>query len=77
MRKKTNGKKMWLRNNLCTILCNGGENFAFYFIAFGGIMPISVIISVGISATIIETIVALCDTPFLYLSKKIKDKVCD
>lgn len=72
LRKKTNGKKMWLRNNLCTILCNGGENFLFYIIAFGGIMDINTILTIGISATIIETFIALCDTPFLYLSKKIK-----
>jgi uncharacterized integral membrane protein (TIGR00697 family) len=75
LRKKTNGKKMWLRNNLCTILCNGGENFIFYLIAFGGIMNIQTIIAVGISATIIETLIALCDTPFLYISKKVKDKI--
>lgn len=72
LKEKTNGKKMWLRNNICTILCNGSENFLFYFIAFFGVMPVSVILSIGLSATIIETIIALCDTPFLYLSKKIK-----
>lgn len=71
LRKKTNGSKMWLRNNLCTILCNGGENFLFYFIAFGGIMSLNEIIMIAFSATIIEIIIALCDTPFLYLSKKI------
>ena len=71
LRKKTNGKKMWLRNNLCTILCNGGENFLFYLIAFGGVIDIKTILAVGISATIIETLIALCDTPFLYISKKI------
>ena len=72
LRKKTNGKKMWLRNNLCTILCNGGENFLFYLIAFLGVMDIKTILTIGLSATIIETIIALCDTPFLYLSKRIK-----
>lgn len=73
LRKKTDGKKMWLRNNLCTIICNGGENFLFYIIAFGGIMNISEIAVIALSATIIEIIIALCDTPFLYLSKKIKN----
>jgi len=72
LRKKTNGKMMWLRNNLCTIICNGGENFLFYIIAFAGIMPMSEIIMIALSATIIEVIIAICDTPFLYLSKKIK-----
>lgn len=75
LRKKTNGKKMWLRNNLCTILCNGGENFIFYLIAFGGIMSLNTIFMIGLSATIIETLIALCDTPFLYISKKIKENV--
>lgn len=72
LRKKSDGKKMWLRNNLCTIISNGTENFLFYLIAFGGTMPLSVITSIAISATIIEIIIALCDTPFLYISKRIK-----
>lgn len=72
LRKKSNGKKMWLRNNVCTIISNGGENFLFYLIAFGGTMPLGVIISIALSATIIEILIALCDTPFLYISKKIK-----
>lgn len=74
LRQKSNGKKMWLRNNLCTIISNGGENFLFYLIAFGGVMPISTILSIALSATIIEVIIALCDTPFLYISKKIKSQ---
>lgn len=74
LRKKSNGKKMWLRNNVCTIICNGGENFLFYFIAFAGIIDIPTMLSIALSATIIEVLIALCDTPFLYLSKKIKEK---
>ena len=70
MKRKHGRKKIWLRNNLATLLSNCTENFLFYFIAFYGEMPTSVIISMGISATIIEAIIALCDTPFLYLSLK-------
>lgn len=75
LRKKSNGKKMWLRNNLCTIICNGGENFLFYLIAFLGVMNIGTILSIALSATVIEVLIALCDTPFLYISKKVKDIV--
>lgn len=75
LRKKSNGKKMWLRNNLCTIICNGGENFLFYLIAFLGVMDIGTILMIAASATIIEILIALCDTPFLYISKKVKDIV--
>lgn len=73
LRKKSNGKKMWLRNNICTIICNGGENFLFYLMAFLGVMDIGTILTIALSATIIEVLIALCDTPFLYISKKVKD----
>ncbi|MBQ6498170.1 MAG: queuosine precursor transporter [Bacilli bacterium] len=64
-------KKMWLRNNLSTILCNCVENYFFNTLAFIGIFPMSVIISIATTTTIIEIVIALCDTPFLYLSKKL------
>ena len=64
-------KKLWLRNNFSTILCNCVENYFFNTLAFIGIFPMSVIISIATTTTVIEIIIALCDTPFLYLSKKI------
>lgn len=68
LKTKTDGKYMWARNNVSTILCNGTENFAFYFIAFAGIFDARSLISMGLTATIIETVIALCDTPFLYMA---------
>ncbi len=64
-------KKLWLRNNFSTILCNCVENYFFNTLAFIGIFPMSVIISIATTTTVIEIIIALCDTPFLYLSKKL------
>ena len=64
--------KLWFRNNLSTILCNCIENYFFNTLAFIGIFPMSVIISIATTTTIIEIIIALCDTPFLYISKYLK-----
>ena len=64
--------KLWLRNNISTILCNCVENYFFNTLAFIGIFPMSVIISIATTTTIIEIVIAICDTPFLYLSKKLK-----
>lgn len=64
--------KMWLRNNLSTIISNCTENFLFVTFAFIGIFDISTILSIAITKTILEIIIALCDTPFLYISKKLK-----
>ncbi len=64
-------KKLWLRNNVATITCNCIENYFFNTLAFIGIFSIPTIISIATTTTIIEIIIALFDTPFIYLSKKI------
>ena len=71
IKKKVPGK-LWLRNNVATIVSNCTENYIFNFLAFVGIFNLPTIISIATTSTIIEIIIALMDTPFLYLSKKIK-----
>ena len=61
--------KLWLRNNVATITCNCIENYFFNTLAFIGIFSIPTIISIATTTTIIEIVIALCDTPFLYLTK--------
>lgn len=61
-------KKLWLRNNISTIVCNCLENFIFSTIAFIGIFSISTIFEIAFVASILEIIIAILDTPFLYLS---------
>lgn len=65
-------KKLWLRNNVATIISNSAENYFFATIAFLGIFDIPTIISIATTGTIIEIVIALLDTPFIYLSKKIR-----
>lgn len=65
--------KLWLRNNVSTIIANCSENYFFAFIAFIGIMNIPTIISIATLGSIIEIIIALCDTPFLYIATKSKN----
>lgn len=74
LKKIFNGKKLWLRNNVSTILCNCLENFGFVFLSFIGVYPIQEILTIALTTCVIEIIIALCDTPFLYIAKKIKDK---
>lgn len=64
--------KLWLRNNISTMVSNSVENYFFYFFAFVGLMDIGIILTIATSVSVIEIIIALCDTPFLYLSKKLK-----
>jgi uncharacterized integral membrane protein (TIGR00697 family) len=73
LRQKTGGKKLWMRNNVSTILCNCLENFGFIGIAFFGIYDFKTILTIALSTSVIEMLVAILDTPFLYLSKKIRN----
>ena len=62
-------KKMWVRNNIATIVSNSLENYLFALFAFIGIFDMPTIISIATTGTIIEIIIALLDTPFLYWAK--------
>jgi len=73
LKVKMNGKKMWLRNNVSTVLCNCLENFGFIGLAFAGVYDWGTIFTIALSTSIIEAIVAVCDTPFLYIAKHVKD----
>lgn len=64
--------KMWIRNNIATIISNCLENYLFTIFAFIGIYDLKTILSIATTTTILEIIIAICDTPFLYLSKKLK-----
>ena len=64
--------KLWLRNNVATIVSNCLENYFFNFLAFLGIYDLKTIFIIATSTTIIEILLAVCDTPFLYLAEKSK-----
>ena len=71
IKQKTDGRMLWLRNNVATILCNCLENFGFIGLAFAGIYDFQTIMAIALSTSVIEALVAVCDTPFLYVAKKI------
>lgn len=73
IKEKTHGRELWLRNNVSTILCNCLENFGFIGLAFAGIYDFGTIITIAVSTSIIEAIVAMLDTPFLYIARRLKN----
>ena len=70
LKVKMNGKYMWLRNNISTILCNCLENFLFMMMAFLGTYDLTTVIIMALSTSVIEILAGLCDTPFLYMATK-------
>lgn len=73
LKKRTNGKHLWLRNNFSTIISQLIDSVIFIIIAFYGIFPVLPLI---LGQWAIKSLIALLDTPFLYgalfLIRKIK-----
>lgn len=64
--------KLWLSNNISTIVCQILDTVIFTIITYIGTINVSSIIEIMISMYIFKVIVALLDTPFMYLAAKIK-----
>lgn len=64
--------KLWLSNNTSTIVCQILDTVIFTIITYIGTINVSSIIEIMLSMYIFKVIVALLDTPFMYLAAKIK-----
>ena len=71
-RRLPGDKWLWVRNNVATILSQCVENFLFTLGAFYGIYNMPLIINIAVTTCILETIIAVMDTPFIYLAKHIR-----
>ncbi len=64
LKKKTNNRFLWLRNNLSTAVSQTIDTVLFMTIAFAGIAPLWPLIW---GTILLKIAVAILDTPFLYL----------
>ncbi len=72
IKKKQKKDRLWVRNNLSTISSQLLDNTIFTLLVFVGEKTWPIILQIFITSLILKIIVAACDTPFLYLSRKIK-----
>lgn len=72
--KKRYPKHLWLRNNAATMVSQLIDNVVFTAIAWIGVFDISTMIELGITSQVIKCLISLCDTPFLYVAKRIKPR---
>jgi uncharacterized integral membrane protein (TIGR00697 family) len=74
LKKKHKRKYLWFRNNLSTMVSQLIDNTVFSLIAFVGVFSWDIIAQIFITSYILKVIIAACDTPFIYLARKIKNK---
>jgi queuosine precursor transporter len=65
-------KYLWLRNNVATIVSQLVDSIIFVLIAFIFIYESNILFEIIITTLLFKVIVAILDTPFLYIAKKIK-----
>lgn len=72
--KKSGGDRrfLWLRNNGSTCISQLIDTVVFTTLAFWGTYPPGVFISILVTTYVFKVIVALADTPFMYLARNIR-----
>lgn len=68
--KQKNPEQLWVRNNLSTLVSQLIDNILFTFLAFWGVLPFEIVIQIFVTSYVMKFIVAVLDTPFIYLAKR-------
>ncbi len=65
-------EKLWIRNNLSTLTSQAVDTIVFTTLAFLGTYPTKVFVSILLTTYLFKAVVAILDTPFAYIARKIK-----
>ena len=68
-KKFSKDSQIWIRNNASTMVSQAIDSGVFCFIAFWGMFPKEVFLSILFTTYLFKWIVAVCDTPFVYIAK--------
>jgi hypothetical protein len=66
---KTNGKHLWLRNNLSTLLSQLIDTTIYGLVVWWGIVDLTTAIQLAGAKYVFKVLIALIDTPFIYLAR--------
>lgn len=68
---------LWIRNNGATLISQAVNTVLYNMGAFAGIYSIRTLISICIGSYIVFVVTSICDTPALYIARKIKGESDD
>ncbi|WP_291329146.1 queuosine precursor transporter [Desulfovibrio sp. UCD-KL4C] len=72
IKDKYGERHLWLRNNASTLLSQLIDSATFCFIALWGVFPTDVWLEIFFTTYLFKVIVAVMDTPFIYVARKIR-----
>ncbi|WP_022662209.1 queuosine precursor transporter [Paucidesulfovibrio longus] len=71
IKERTSGRHLWLRNNASTLVSQFLDSAIFCLIAFWGQFETSVFLEILGTTYVFKLFVAIADTPFIYLARRI------
>ncbi|HLS09228.1 queuosine precursor transporter [Lentibacillus sp.] len=74
LRARHGESKLWLRNNLSTMTSQLADTAIFITVAFWGTVPFGVLLGMLVSQYVVKLMIALIDTPIVYLLVKLAKK---
>lgn len=76
---KRHSKHLWMRNNGATLIAQFVDSVLYCVLAFTGLFDVKTIVEMAITTYLVKIVIAACDTPFLYLIRKMhkNGKICE
>ena len=74
-KNKTKGKFLWLRNNASTMVSQAIDSVIFCTVALWGLFDTNTWLQILATTYFLKWIVAIVDTPFIYLAKRLSQTV--
>ena len=69
IKEKTQGRHLWLRNNLSTITSQAVDTVLFNLIVMAPIFGLEIAMKLAVAKYIFKVVIAVLDTPFIYLAR--------
>jgi uncharacterized integral membrane protein (TIGR00697 family) len=72
IKKRTNGRFLWLRNNLSTMASQTIDTLIYSFVVWWGVVDLQTAIQLGVVKYGFKIAIAAFDTPFIYWARRLR-----
>jgi uncharacterized integral membrane protein (TIGR00697 family) len=69
LKKRTNGRHLWLRNNVSTMVAQAIDTTIYSLVVWWGLVDLVTAIKLGLAKYFFKLVIAAFDTPFIYWAR--------
>lgn len=69
IKEQTNGRHLWLRNNISTMLSQAIDTIVYGVVVWWGVVDLTTAMQLALAKYLFKILIALLDTPFIYLAR--------